>query len=143
MVDQVRDRSQLLADTVDVVHRVNAQMRSRYLALVSEHGLTPPQALALRHLARPTRMGDLAEWLCVDASYVTGLVDRLEALGFAERRADPDDRRARRLVITPEGAGVLSSIEGRLREGMEGLERLDDAELAELTRILRKALGES
>lgn len=43
-----------------------------------------------------------AEWRC-DASYVTSLVDGLEERGIVVRKVHPTDRRAKTIVLTPEG----------------------------------------
>lgn len=37
---------------------------------------------------------DLAEQVCLDASSLTGLLDRTEKVGLIQRRPDPEDRRA-------------------------------------------------
>lgn len=58
----------------------------------------------------------LAEKLGVDRTTMVDLIDRLEASGFVERRADPDDRRARLIHLTTRGrqalaAGIVASDE--------------------------------
>src|SRR5215218_9395540 len=72
------------------------------IAIAAELGLSPPGALALRHLDpdRPATMGELAQQLCYDNSNVTGIVDRLERLGYVERRANPLDRRVKLVHVT-------------------------------------------
>src|SRR3954468_23937393 len=54
--------------------------------------LSPSQAqlLYLIEPDRPVPMNELANGLYCDASNVTGLVDKLEARGFIERRPDPN-----------------------------------------------------
>ena len=47
------------------------------------------------------RMTDLADKVVLSKSGLTALVDRMESEGFVERRPDPDDRRATRIVLTP------------------------------------------
>jgi DNA-binding MarR family transcriptional regulator len=42
------------------------------------------------------------QWEC-DASNATWIVDRLERLGLAERRAVPHDRRVKLVVLTAKG----------------------------------------
>jgi DNA-binding MarR family transcriptional regulator len=49
------------------------------------------------------RMTDLADKVVLSKSGLTALVDRMESEGFVERRPDPDDRRATRIVLTPLG----------------------------------------
>jgi DNA-binding MarR family transcriptional regulator len=46
---------------------------------------------------------------------MTYLLDDLEAAGLIERRPDPADRRARRIVATEKGNELLASLNDRLR----------------------------
>lgn len=53
---------------------------------------------------------ELAQLLDVGKVTVGGLVDRLEASGHIERRADPEDRRAKRIFVTPKGYKVIDTM---------------------------------
>jgi DNA-binding MarR family transcriptional regulator len=57
----------------------------------------------------------LAQHLGVDRTVMTYLLDDLEAAGLIERRPDPADRRARRIVATEQGNELLTSLNDRLR----------------------------
>lgn len=57
------------------------------------------------------RMGDLGKMVFADNSKMTRTVDYLESQGWAERRPDPDDRRAQRVFLTAEGAEYRQEIE--------------------------------
>ena len=57
----------------------------------------------------------LAQHLGVDRTVMTYLLDDLEEAGLIERRPDPADRRARRVVATPHGTELLTELDGRLR----------------------------
>ena len=46
---------------------------------------------------------ELAEWLILDQANVVGLIDRVSAAGWVERRQDPEDRRINRLYLTEAG----------------------------------------
>jgi DNA-binding MarR family transcriptional regulator len=46
---------------------------------------------------------------------MTYLLDDLEGAGLIERRPDPADRRARHVVITPQGTELLATLDDRLR----------------------------
>jgi DNA-binding MarR family transcriptional regulator len=50
------------------------------------------------------RMSDLAQAVVLSKSGFTSVVDRMERAGLIERRPDPEDRRATRVVLTPAGA---------------------------------------
>lgn len=57
----------------------------------------------------------LAQHLGVDRTVMTYLLDDLEAVGLIERRPDPADRRARRIVATRKGTRLLAALDDRLQ----------------------------
>jgi DNA-binding MarR family transcriptional regulator len=57
----------------------------------------------------------LAQHLGVDRTVMTYLLDDLEAAKLIERRLDPTDRRARRVVATQLGTELLATLNDRLR----------------------------
>jgi DNA-binding MarR family transcriptional regulator len=57
----------------------------------------------------------LAQHLGVDRTVMTYLLDDLEAANLIERRPDPADRRARRVVATQRGTELLATLNDRLR----------------------------
>jgi DNA-binding MarR family transcriptional regulator len=61
----------------------------------------------------------LAHRLGIDRTVMTYLLDDLERAGLVERRADPADRRARRIVATPAGRARLTELDRRLRQAEE------------------------
>lgn len=70
-----------------------------------EHGLTPQQGQLLCVLmAQPYGMGELGAMLRLAKSSVTGLVDRTEGNGLVKREPDPQDTRAVRVALTPQGS---------------------------------------
>jgi len=81
---------------------IDAGLRDQKLTAAQLNAL-----LALRSAgSRGLLMGELGGHLVVTKSNVTGLVDRLERQGLAARK-DDEDRRAKRVVITAKGAGLL------------------------------------
>lgn len=83
-----------------------------------EFGLTLTQAAALRCLSEngPCRQGDLAVYLNCDASNVTAVADRLEAMGAIGRRVSPSDRRVKLLELTDTGHQLVTELWQRARE---------------------------
>ena len=57
----------------------------------------------------------IAQQLGIDRTVMTYLLDDLERAGLVERRADPTDRRARRVVATEAGRDRLALLDDRLR----------------------------
>jgi DNA-binding MarR family transcriptional regulator len=102
----------------------------RFLRWSSEQaaaaGLTSAQhqlLLAVRGHPDPRgpTVGDLARYLFLRHHSAVELIDRAQAVGLLERRADPDDSRAVRLHLT--------------RVGEERLEALTSAHMEELARL--------
>jgi DNA-binding MarR family transcriptional regulator len=137
-----RRRASPASEAWALMHELFHASRRRFLAVASEFDLSPPQVRALGVLdpERPVPMSELADALHCDNSNVTGIVDRLEARGLVERRAAPNDRRVKMLVVTPEGAELRRRIKERLEEPPEALLRLDADEQRTLRDLLRKAL---
>src|SRR6266700_3610614 len=84
----------------------------------------------------------LAQHLGVDRTVMTYLLDSLAEAGLIERRPDPADRRARRIVATARGRTLLDELGERLREA-EGqvLAGLDEAEDRQAFRTLLQRLA--
>src|SRR5665213_3920692 len=57
----------------------------------------------------------LAQHLGIDRTVMTYLLDDLEAAKLIERRPDPSDRRARRVVATQLGIELLATLDDQLR----------------------------
>ena len=84
----------------------------------------------------------LAQHLGVDRTVMTYLLDDLEAAGLIQRRPDPADRRARRIVATRHGRGTLAELDERLRAAEDQLlSGLDGAEDRQLFRGLLRRLA--
>jgi len=124
-----------------LVHEVAHMMRVSIDRRLKDHGLTRVQWLALSHIkSRPLlTQTELAGELKLGAAATGRLVDRLQASGLVNRLADPDDRRALRLEITPKAAEALAGLDmlpGQLDEEFTG--EMSDAELASLRASLTK-----
>jgi DNA-binding MarR family transcriptional regulator len=88
------------------------------------------QVLAASARSDPRSQLELASHLGVDRTVMTYLLDDLEQAGLIERRADPADRRARRIIATGPGRVLLEDLSQRLAVAEEqvlaGLEAEDD-----------------
>jgi DNA-binding MarR family transcriptional regulator len=75
-------------------------------------GLTLMQCRALVLLSENDGITqrELAKLIEVDAMGIVRIVDRMEALGWVRRLKTPDDRRTRRLQVTPAADPILSRI---------------------------------
>ncbi|MFD5320769.1 MarR family winged helix-turn-helix transcriptional regulator [Streptomyces sp. NPDC127098] len=95
-----------------MAQQIAEHLRQRATAL----GLTAPQATALRELSGPMTMRELAERMSCEPSNATFVVDRLEKQGLIERRPHPTDRRARHLLLTPDGTALRERLLALLGE---------------------------
>jgi DNA-binding MarR family transcriptional regulator len=116
--------------------------RARVPAAAEELGLSEAQAEVLRLLdpREPSAMCRVADRLGCDPSNVTGIVDRLEARGLVERRADERDRRVKKLVLTAAGRQVRDRLAEKIAEPPSGLRALSAEDQERLLEILSKAL---
>ncbi|APW73470.1 MULTISPECIES: MarR family winged helix-turn-helix transcriptional regulator [Sphingopyxis] len=123
----------LLNDTARLFRRAfNARTR--------DSGITALQWRLLSYLKRyeGIRQGPLADLIEVEPITLSRMVDRLAEAGLVERRADPGDRRAWLLYLTPrarEQMGAMRRLTDALTE--EAIGGLSPAERAELIRLVR------
>ncbi|HEX3623243.1 MAG TPA: MarR family winged helix-turn-helix transcriptional regulator [Acidimicrobiales bacterium] len=106
-------------------------------------GLTPGLMKALLSVrpGEPRPMKELAgEWRC-DASYVTSLVDGLEERGIVERRTHPEDRRAKVIVLTPDGVRTRERLLERMQEPPACFDVLTPVELRDLRDLMAKLVA--
>src|SRR3954465_15556296 len=95
--------------------RTYADQRARRL------GITRAQWAVMARLehAEGLKQSELAEILDLQPITLTRLVDRLCASALIERRADPDDRRVKRLYLTPAARPLMDRL-AELRTEMMG-----------------------
>jgi DNA-binding MarR family transcriptional regulator len=83
----------------EIVRRVSAG-----LAAAGFDDMRPAHTVVFQHIeAEGSRLTDLAERAQITKQSMGYLVDYLEARGYVERRADPTDRRAMLICLTPRG----------------------------------------
>ena len=113
-----------------VLSRAHAALAERAAADVARHGLTLAEFAVLEALYHkgPMLLGEVQRSILVSSGGVTYLADRLAARGLLERRACPNDRRARYAALTRAGEALIGEIFG---------------EHAEATGILLHQLGET
>ena len=116
--------------------------KRRRWAILSELGISPQQSMAIGTLkpGEPMPMSALADALHSDNSNITGIVDRLEAAGLAERRPDERDRRVKAVVLTEKGEWTRIEIERRAGHPPPRLAKLSEEDAVVLRDILARAL---
>ena len=100
-----REFAFLISDVARLL-RNHADQRAR------QFGMTRAQWAVLARLEsnEGLKQSELAEMLDLQPITLTRLVDRLCANGLIERRADPDDRRAKRLYLTPQARPLMDRL---------------------------------
>ena len=111
------------------------------------HELTFSQYITLKKLAGGTAsVTDLARAAELNPGAMTRLLDRLEAKGYIARLADPADRRALHIQLTPAGSTMWNDVNHcgqRVREcAMSGLSEADREQLTRLLEQVRDNLSQ-
>ena len=126
---------------VSLVKSLNKSFEQR----IEYEGLLYPHyaAMVVIHEHPGIRQMELAQLKATDRTTTGHTVDRLEELGFLERRTDEKDRRAYRLYLTPAGEEVVRKC-WELQKDTEKdvLRNLEVSEIAQLNRLLGKALAD-
>jgi MarR family transcriptional regulator for hemolysin len=111
--------------------KTHADQRAR------QYGMTRAQWAVLFRLDRSEglKQSELAELLDLQPITLTRLLDRLADNGLIERRADPNDRRANRLFLTPAARPLLERLSALSTDMMASV--LDGLDAKSLERLLR------
>ncbi len=128
------------AELMEALAAVGAAYFQDFAAAAARHGLSSSQAKALGAVQEPVPMRALAGRLGCDASNVTGIVDRLEALGLARREASAGDRRVKIVVISEQGREILTLIRGEMSRTHQAFESLSGEQRSELHSICLQVL---
>lgn len=117
------------------------RMAARFAQALEPLGLRPPHfgVLTLIDAHPGSTQQELVTRSLIDASSMVAVIDELEAMGLAERRRHPDDRRKHAVYLTTDGKKTL----GRARKvavemAQDVFSPLDADELETLRLLLRK-----
>jgi len=124
-----------------LAHDIGRLFRKRFDTSARALGVTGPQwrvLAALNHKPGITQ-AVLAGLLDVEAITVGRMIDRLQKANLVERRADPSDRRAWLLYITPEAQDLLGHLQDKAETMMaETLANFDPVEFEQLVGLLNR-----
>jgi DNA-binding MarR family transcriptional regulator len=127
---------------VTSVMRAQQILLGRLNEVLDPFGLTFARYEALMLLffsrAGSLPLGKMGDRLQVHPASVTNLVDGLERDGHVRRTPHPADRRSTLATITEHGAEVARAASDALHASRFGTGPLDDAELAQITTVLRR-----
>lgn len=102
-------------------------------------GITPVQYAAMQAIDDTPGLDQrtLSRTIGFDTSTIGGVIDRLEARGLLTRNTVAEDRRVRRLTLTPDGQALLAAVvPGMLRAQVRILEPLPENQRPDFLRML-------
>jgi DNA-binding MarR family transcriptional regulator len=140
MVARAKSKFDMAARAWELLFDFFTSTRAERDRTLESRNLTGNDSRALMSLdvAAAKTMGTLAREWCCDASNATWVVDRLERLGYAERRPSPTDRRAKLVMLTRKGAKAKSEILEEFRTPPPAFLELKRGDLEILEKILQR-----
>lgn len=123
-------------------------MRSLFTAEFKRENLTAPQGMIMGILSHRGEMkvSDISKVINLSNSTVSGILDRLEKMGYVQRKRSEKDRRVVYISITPEFSKLAKERSVRIEKNMEKVvEKASDEELDKIIEgltILDKILNE-
>ena len=109
----------------------------------AEHDLSLTQLRVLAILrGRRVRMSELAEYLGLDKSTISGLVDRAEKRALLQRGPNPHDKRAVDVFLTPAGIRLADQGSAQVAQALSPMtHQLTKPESHRLTTLLERFLA--
>ncbi|HWF20935.1 MAG TPA: MarR family transcriptional regulator [Acidimicrobiales bacterium] len=136
------------AEASDAMAAATSIMRAQQVVLAAVDGVLRPfeltfaryEGLVLLSFSRQGSLplGKMGDRLMIHPTSVTNIIDRLEAQGLVRRVAHPTDGRTTLAEVTAEGRALAARATRAVNEIALGLGMLDDRDLRDLIRIIRK-----
>lgn len=129
-----------------VISDVARLLRTEFDRRVRRLGITRAQWLVLTRLHRHpgASLSELAEMMEVEKATAGRMIDRLVANGWVARRTQRDDRRVKRVYLTPEAERVHKRIwrvaEATVEDALTGLSAQESRRLMTLLQRIKKTL---
>jgi DNA-binding MarR family transcriptional regulator len=132
------DSSEILSNIRKIVRAINLESKR----IEKEYGISIPQLLCLKFLNEQNSFQathkELKDYLQLNASTVTGLINRLEKKGLVAKLPSGGDKRRIPVTITAKGAEMLENIPDPLHEQTSNsLKELDPGKREELEKAFR------
>ncbi|MGV9328011.1 MarR family winged helix-turn-helix transcriptional regulator [Streptosporangium sandarakinum] len=129
-------------DVVDALVRTTFEVAGVLTRIGGEHDLSLTQIRVLGILRdRRARVTELAAYLGLDKSTMSGLIDRAQRRGLLARGRNPDDGRVVEVYVTPAGLELTRRMEEEVRRALAPMTgRLDPERLGRLGELLEVIL---
>uniref|UniRef100_A0A942YEE3 MarR family transcriptional regulator n=1 Tax=Neobacillus citreus TaxID=2833578 RepID=A0A942YEE3_9BACI len=135
------DQDDEMSRLVDAIGELSFRTMGALTEIAADEGVSLTQLRVLAILRdRRVRIGELAQYLGLERSTMTGLVARASAKGFLSRQPNPDDARAVDVVITDAGLRVAHRLETSMREALEPITTALDPDQQTQLRVLLDAM---
>ena len=137
------DHDPVSPEVLDSLVRVSFAVTALLSQAAAEHDLSLTQLRALAILRdREPKMAELAAYLGLDRSSVSGLIDRAVRRGLVRRGTSSDDGRSVRVSLTPAGKRQAPILTNEIADLIGPMtDRLGSAERKRLSFLLNKLLG--
>jgi DNA-binding MarR family transcriptional regulator len=123
-------------DNTDILIKIRKIVRSINLEskkVQKDYGVSIPQVLCLNFLKNSpgfkSSQKEICQFLNLNASTVTGMINRLESKGFIARLPKTDDKRKTAIILTSKSSSLLKGIpplmHERLSENLKTLSPVD------------------
>lgn len=133
----------MLSCTVRIENEIRSRLRTTF-------DITLPRFDLMAQLERfpdGLRMGELSKRMMVTGGNITGITDQLEKEKLVQRVADPKDRRAFSVRLTPEGHRVFAEMavvhEGWIAELLQDISAPDKSQLIGLLSQMKRHLNDA
>jgi DNA-binding MarR family transcriptional regulator len=146
--DEQTPQARLLRELI----RYSARIRRDSDRYFARFGISGAQWGAMRTLHRAEshrrsglRLGELGEQMLVRPPSMTTVVDRLERIGYVQKRPCSDDRRGKEVSLTSQGRDLVERIlrgqQGRVQQVVGGLDENESRLLLALLERLSSRLA--
>ena len=126
-----------------LIAKVYQKAHSNFKKRLQQYDLTPMRHLVLEALwdEEGLTAGEIARRLVLDNATLSGVIDRMTKTGWVVKEADPGDKRAMQIFLTPKAKEMKSPIlEERIKANEESLSPLSLEEKVFLNRLLKDLL---
>ena len=126
-----------------LIAKVYQKAHSNFKKQLQQYDLTPMRHLVLEALWNEEGLtaGEIARRLALDNATLSGVIDRMAKTGWIVKQADPGDKRAMQIFLTPKAKEMKSPIlEERIKANEESLSPLSPEEKVFLKRLLKDLL---
>ena len=123
------DQNAMVSEIMQSLRRIFKALHDYSREVSDNFGITAPQLWALKTISQNGSLsqGELSENMYLHPSTITGLVDRLDKKGYAERDRNQKDRRVVNVRLTPKGKALVKKapnpIQGKMIYGLRNLKK--------------------